>query len=173
MTSGTTSSAWPFTDTPQDRVLQLIDGLKHMRLCIGTRWGHGNQGDYYLAKAKIKGPDDSLAVLRAFHITTKELGDRDYVELNTAMLPGYREHPVSYCQILIRQTQGDISISIDCPDYSATNRDYENAKFVDSFLTSCSHLMIDPPLDDKYCICPKYYPQLWPTTICPWPTSNK
>jgi hypothetical protein len=53
-------------------------------------------------------------------------------------------------------------INIPCNnDVFATDKDFENAKFVESFLTNCSQLVIDPPLDSAFCFCPKYYPDLW------------
>jgi hypothetical protein len=138
-----------------------------MRLCKGTHSGHANQGDYYRAKANIRNSADITTILSAFHVANNRLVPGGYITVNIVELPSYRQHPVSYCPIYIRLNQEHILISFDCMNgIFATDKDYENAKFVDGFLACCSHLLIDPPLDSEYCICPKYFPKLWPDTMC-------
>ncbi len=170
---GSRGSTWPFSDTPIGSVTKWVAGLKYIRLCKGTHSGHANQGDYFLAKARTRSSTDITAILSAFHVDNKRLDAGGHMQVNIVELPGYREYPVSYCPIYIRFNRDNIAISFDCMNgIFATDKDYENAKFVDGFLTRCSHLLIDPPLDSEYCICPKYYPNFWPDTMCSLPTSD-
>lgn len=170
---GSRGSTWPFLDTPIEYVEKWVAGLKYIRLCKGTHSGHANQGDYYLAKARIRNSADIATILSAFHVASKRLDASGHVKINIVELPGYRESPVSYCPIYIRLSHEHISIKFDCMNgIFATDKDYENAKFIDGFLARCSHLLIDSPIDSEFCICPKYYPQLWPDTMCSLPTSD-
>ncbi len=153
---------WPFIDTPRVDVIKWVLSLKYMRLCKGTHSGHANQGDFYMVKLKINGSSDIKLILESFNFTSKKLDTYGFDSLNILKLPGYRQHPVSYCDISIRIFDGQMLIEIPCRnDIFATHKDFENAKFVEIFLSHCSQLVIDPPLDSEFCICPKYYPGLW------------
>ena len=115
-----------------------------------------------MVKFKINDSSDIKLILESFNFTSKKIDAYGWDSLNILELPGYRQHPVSYCYISIRIFDGQMLISFPCRNgIFATNQDFENAKFIEAFLTQCSQVIIDPPLDSDYCICPKYYPDLW------------
>jgi hypothetical protein len=53
----------------------------------------------------------------------------------------------------------DGRIELSCPDgYDVSRPTVEQARRVEPALTSLADRVIEPPLDDPHCFCPKYYP---------------
>lgn len=45
--------------------------------------------------------------------------------------------------------------------YTVTQAAVDSARSIERFLEPLAGKVIDPPQDDKYCICPKFYPSFW------------
>jgi hypothetical protein len=45
--------------------------------------------------------------------------------------------------------------------YVVTDRSIDGARVVEAAIAPLASSLIEPPLDDKHCICPKYYPEFW------------
>lgn len=60
---------------------------------------------------------------------------------------------------------GRLEISLFDPDapFEVTSRTVASAIAVESMLATVTSSVIDPPLDDPHCVCPRYYPHLWAT----------
>jgi hypothetical protein len=56
-------------------------------------------------------------------------------------------------------------LSLSDPDrpFEVTDRTVTAAVAIEVMLTTMRTAVIDPPLDDPHCDCPKYYPDLWVT----------
>ncbi|GAB4975341.1 hypothetical protein MAHJHV61_39880 [Mycobacterium avium subsp. hominissuis] len=56
-----------------------------------------------------------------------------------------------------------VTVSLSDPDdpFSVTAAAIESALFLEARISPIAAQLIDPPLDTRHCICPKYYPELW------------
>jgi hypothetical protein len=70
--------------------------------------------------------------------------------------PGHRE--ISGQRVFIWCEPGRIRISVGS-DYRVTEADVDAAEVVEKALVGAALEPVDPPIDSKYCICPKHYPE--------------
>jgi sorbitol-specific phosphotransferase system component IIA len=58
---------------------------------------------------------------------------------------------------------GRLELRLSDPDepYEVSARAVASAVAIEAALGALTSSVIDPPLDDPHCVCPKYYPHLW------------
>lgn len=58
---------------------------------------------------------------------------------------------------------GRLELRLSDPDepYEVTGQTVDSAIRIEAGLGPLTSSVIDPPLDDPHCICPKYYPHFW------------
>ena len=55
-----------------------------------------------------------------------------------------------------------LSLSDLANPYEVTESVVEAARHIEPLLAELTARVIDPPLDNYHCLCPKYHPDLWP-----------
>lgn len=118
--------------------------LRWFRLCRAFG-GHNNDGDDLRLALRARTEPERAGVLTALGIT--ELG---HVRIagETAFVTG---------------GPGRVELRLSDPDepYEVTARAVAAALRIEESLGALASSVIDPPLDDPHCVCPKYYPHLW------------
>lgn len=89
----------------------------------------------------------------------------DYARL-PSLIPGTRwiEQPghrlIAGKRVFLWCTEEAIRISLGS-DYVVSERDIADAEALEAVLAAAPLPRMDPPIDDRHCICPKYYPQFF------------
>ena len=149
--------------------------LKFFRYCRASG-GHANDGDSlevafsYDSDQDIKSFFDYLGVELVFHGTKPpqpEIGvpypgdvfaafPRLIKETEWIEQPGHcqiKGIPVfAFCE------KGKIRLSVSGGSYEVTDEHVSNAESLEKVLAEAPLKVLDPPKDNKYCFCPKYYP---------------
>ncbi len=65
--------------------------------------------------------------------------------------------------VFIQYLENQLRIGIADEDnlYEVSESSIKTAEQLEPLLASFAHLIIDPPRDDLYCVCPKNYPEFW------------
>jgi hypothetical protein len=72
------------------------------------------------------------------------------VHIDDHLLGGYRTHD-----------RFELSLSDVVDPWCVTQAAVDVAKAIDPLFDTLSECMIDPPQDNRHCICPRYYPSFW------------
>ena len=149
--------------------------LKFFRYCRATG-GHANDGDSlevtfsYESTQDLKNFFDHLGVELVQHAarpTQPEIGV-PYPGNVFASFPRliketeWIEQP-GHCQIMGIPVfawcdKGKIRLSVSCESYEVTGEHVASAESLEKVLTDAPLKVLDPPIDNKNCFCPKYYP---------------
>ena len=70
--------------------------------------------------------------------------------------PGHRE--IAGQRVFIWCERGSVMISV-ASDYEVTEADATAAEIVERSLVGAALERLEPPIDSKHCICPKFYPE--------------
>jgi len=57
--------------------------------------------------------------------------------------------------------KGKIRLSVSGDGYEVTSEHVANAELLEKVLVNAPLKLLDSPIDDKHCVCPKYYPELF------------
>ena len=60
----------------------------------------------------------------------------------------------------------ELSISDEEDIYEVTPEAVQSALAVERLIALLEDRLIDPPQDDRHCLAPKYYPELWAARAC-------
>ncbi len=74
-------------------------------------------------------------------------------------------HQIDTVTVSIWCTNNSVKITVVGPKeehWQITEAEFENAERLETIFEKYAQRIIDPPIDSKNCICPKYYPQYWP-----------
>lgn len=118
--------------------------LRWFRLCRAFG-GHDNDGDDLRLALRAGTEPEQAGVLAELGIA--ELGHVRIVGENAFASAG----------------PGRVELRLSDPDepYEVTGRAVASAVRIEEVLGALAPSVIDPPLDDPHCVCPKYYPHLW------------
>jgi len=140
--------------------------LRYFRYCLAIG-GHANDGDQLLVALRYQGADDLRSLLQALGVTP--------VNVPPPSVPGpdpipdcpglgQPEHQVLAghpCFLWPRGGRLQLSLSDLANPYEVTASVVEAARRIEPLLAELTARVIDPPLDDYHCLCPKYHPDLW------------
>jgi len=170
-----------FMTHSEEEVRRWARGLRFFRLCRPSTAAHANEGDRCLAALRFSAEDELLEIMESLGVKINRLppGSRSpavyrfdqrrmspITQFPDLAQPGFQELNCVRTHIWVRggvTRPGVIDLHISDPEnpYEATERAFQGAQRVETLLFQHEDRIIDPPLDNKYCVCPKYYPQFW------------
>lgn len=119
--------------------------MSYFRFCRAYG-GHANDGDQFLAAFRYTDEADLQAVLGS-------LGLR---QTGRCEIAGE--------QCFVGANNHRLALIVDGGDgnpYEVSEEDFQRALRLERQLQLLADRVIDPPQDDRNCICPKYYPGYW------------
>ncbi|TWF76242.1 hypothetical protein FHX44_112131 [Pseudonocardia hierapolitana] len=121
-----------------------VTRLRWFRFCSAFG-AHNNDGDDLRLALRAETEHELAAVLAALGIT----------ELGHVRIAGENAY--------VWSRLGRLELRLSDPDqpYEVTARTVESAIRIEAALGTLTSSVIDPPLDDPHCVCPKYHPHLW------------
>ncbi|GAA3470729.1 hypothetical protein [Nonomuraea roseola] len=154
--------------------------LTYFRFCRAYG-GHSNDGDRLLVRLRVETESDLPAVMSALGLPIERLPPDDPrpvagMAYTAAEFGGFRlpmprfphvRQPgavrIAGAAAHVWADTGSLTLSVnDRRDvYSVTDAAVESARAIEDLLVPVGHHVIDPPQDDRNCVCPRYYPQLW------------
>lgn len=127
-----------------DELATWAPSLRIFRYCRAFG-GHNNDGDQLLVGFRVDSQDDLRHVLAELGIAT------------TSAQPGWTT--VAGEAVFVWVGTGRVDLS--CSDgYEVTRQTLERARCVEPALKPFVDRIIEPPLDDPHCFCPRYYPDV-------------
>ena len=173
--------------------------LKHFRFARAYG-GHANDGDQLIVMLRTGDEDAMLAICRALGLVLQPMPSAPELQkLSAAELPLSCRHYPGWQQpghtsvagsrlyawlgsYLVKDESGRLtgeaipSLQLSVMDeedvWSVTEAAVAHAEAVESLLTPLAAQLIDPPQDDRNCISPKRYPEmfgLWHRATAEWP----
>lgn len=118
--------------------------LRWFRMCRASG-GHHDDGDDLRLALRAETEQELGAVLAALGLT----------ELGHVRIAGE--------SAFASARPGRLELRLSDPDepYEVSARAVASAVAIEAALGALTSSVIDPPLDDPHCVCPKYYPHLW------------
>jgi hypothetical protein len=155
--------------------------LRYFRYCRAYG-GHANDGDTLLASISIQYRSALESVLRQLGIPlvilppdnpTPEVGvsyrgdqfmqfQHGIKQFPDIKQPGHVRLSDVAAHVWVFSDRLTISLADEDNAYEVTAPTIASAHRVEMLLEPLAALVIDPPQDNKHCICPKFYPELWP-----------
>ncbi|WP_214322584.1 hypothetical protein [Nonomuraea sediminis] len=172
---GTRWTGYLYESHPPDRLRAWARELGFFRFCRAYG-GHANDGDHLLVSLRVETENDLLRTFSVLDVPVKrllpgqprpvpgvaysrfpvpmprfpEIGQPGYVEI-----AGQRAHLWSHGERL------NVSVADAVDHYSVTDAAVASAKVIEALLAPLASQVVDPPQDDRNCVCPRYYPDLW------------
>ena len=118
--------------------------LRWFRMCRASG-GHHDDGDDLRLALRAETEQELGGVLAALGLT----------ELGQVSIAGE--------SAFASARPGRLELRLSDPDepYEVSARAVASAVAIEAALGALTSSVIDPPLDDPHCVCPKYYPHLW------------
>jgi hypothetical protein len=174
--------AWLYERHSRAELRAWATRLRWFRFCRAVG-GHGDAGDDLRLALRAETEPELLAVLAALGITATTLpADAPQPVPGVAYPAGeYRAFGFRIDRFPhLRQPghvriggqpahawagRGRLELSLSDPDepYEVTGRTVTSAVAIEAELDTAALTVVDPPLDSRHCLCPKYYPELWDT----------
>lgn len=154
--------------------------LRFFRYCRAYG-GHANDGDALLASISIRYRSGLESVFRQLGIPliilppdnpTPVAGVSYPMEQFTQFQHGIKQFPDIKqpghvrlsdvaAHVWVFAENMTISIADESLAYEVTEQAIASAQRVEALLEPLAAQVIDPPQDNKHCICPKFYPEIW------------
>lgn len=177
---GTRWTGYLYESHPPDRLRTWARELGIFRFCRAYG-GHANDGDHLLVSLRVETENALLRTLSALDVPVKRLlpghprpvpgvaySADEFSRFPSAMprfpgicqpgwveIAGQRAHVWSYGDRL------NVSVADAVDHYSVTDAAVASAKAIETLLAPLASQVVDPPQDDRNCVCPRYYPDLW------------
>ncbi|MFI6318714.1 hypothetical protein ACIBG8_14390 [Nonomuraea sp. NPDC050556] len=158
-----------------DRIRVWARELRYFRFCRAYG-GHANDGDHLLAALRVDTRGGLLEVMDTLGIpvvtdvsspvpgqayTAAEYarfslpipGFPDIAQPGHVEIAGHRAHVWCHGELL------RISVADTGDPYSVTDAAVAAARSIEPLLPAAR--VVDPPQDDRNCVCPRYYPEIW------------
>jgi hypothetical protein len=153
--------------------------LKYFRFCRAYG-GHANDGDQLLLAIRLLSEHDLFEIFSALGIPIERTTQREprsvlFAPPEVARLPPkipttdipWFFQP-SHCHVAgrsvhawVRTGRLELSVADTQSPYDVTAAAIESACVIEGLVGPLTDRLLDPPQDDKNCICPKYYPSFW------------
>lgn len=180
MTHAHAFEQWMFERHSREDVAQWAPSLKFFRYCRAYG-GHMGDGDElkvalrYESESRLASLCKQLGVVLApmpAHarrpVAGKAYSSREYAEfipfirhLPHLQQPGHLilDGVRAYVHVLADRIELGAT-DADAP-YEVTARCIEGARALESRVAPLKKHLVDPPRDDRHCLCPQFYPELW------------
>jgi hypothetical protein len=154
--------------------------LAYFRFCRAYG-GHANDGDHLLVSLRVETRTDLLGTLSALAVPVRRLSADQAqpvpgVAYSAAEFsrfpapisrfpgisqPGHVEIAGQRAHVWSNGDRLTISVADIVDHYSVTDAAVASAKSIEALLVPIASHVVDPPQDDRNCVCPRYYPDLW------------
>ena len=166
-----------FAEHNESILIRWANGLSFFRFCRAYG-GHCNDGDHFLAVLRYLDEIELLTIFKALKLSPNRLGPVECDPKTGQPLPdGIYENfkfrikdlphleQIGWCEIdgcrcHAWASLGQLRLSVSGADgdsYRVSETDFENAKIIETRLHELREYIVDPPQDDRNCICPKHY----------------
>jgi hypothetical protein len=174
---------WIFERHSREELAVWAPALKCFRYCRANG-GHANDGDELKVAIRFGSEEELRSQFEALGIPLEEMpavaprpvagaayrGDEwakflPFVDsLPHLRQPSHISFNKIPCHVWIYPQKWELCIVDPAYPYEVTSRSIEHARAIDPLFKSIGNDIVDPPLDNKRCICPKFYPDLWDRT---------
>jgi hypothetical protein len=142
--------------------------LRHFRFCRAVG-GHAGDGDGLRVALRADTGAGAVALLDALGVelipvaAARARGRRSagIDRVPEMAQPGHVDVDGAAAFVWVGSDRVSISLADPRDRFSVTADTVESALVVEAHLCRIGAEFLDPPIDDRHCICPKYYPQLW------------
>jgi hypothetical protein len=165
---------------PPARLHAWVRELAYFRFCRAYG-GHSNDGDHLLVSLRVQTETDLLSTMSALDVPVKRLrpgtprpvpgvaySAAEFSRFPAAMprfpgigQPGHVEIAGQPAHVWSHGDRLNISVADTVDHYSVTDAAVASAKSIEALLAPIAGQVMDPPQDDRNCVCPRYYPGLW------------
>ena len=166
-----------FAEHDQATLQRWANQLSFFRFCRAYG-GHANDGDQFLVVLRYLNEQEYRSILGTLGLKPKELSSDDQQLTPGQSYPAseIQDHKfaikdlshleqigwceINDCRCHVRASLGRLSISVAGASgdaYRVSELDFEHAKSIETNLGDLREFVIDPPRDDRNCICPWYY----------------
>jgi len=169
---------WPryFFQSHSEDTLQSWAKRLHFFRYVRAFGGHANDGDSLVVTYLYRGCEELVAFFCLLEIPLLHHSQpppqpvpgvtycNDEMARFPSLIPGstWLEQPghgvIGGRKAFLWCTQREIQIVLS-DGYAVTEATVSQAEAIEEILASASLERLDPPLDNKHCLCPKYYPQ--------------
>jgi hypothetical protein len=167
-------------ETHSEQVLRSwAHALQYFRFCRAYG-GHANDGDQLLVAIQLQSEQDLLEIFGALRIPVEPTTEREprsvlsapselarlppkipLVHIPGFFQPGHCSIAGAHVHAWVQTGRLELSIADAQSPYDVTVAAVESARAVERLLDPLAGRLLDPPQDNKNCICPKYYPSFW------------
>ena len=152
-----------FSSHSEAELAEWVRSLEFFRFCRAFG-GHANDGDRLLVAVRIESEGDLVAVLEQLGIGVQRLPESNPSGIH--QFPGIQQPGtvrLAGADVFCWVNPGRLELWISDADdpYNVSAAAISSARLVEPCLSPLSGRLIDPPLDDRHCLCPKFYPAIW------------
>ncbi|MGW6500846.1 hypothetical protein [Nonomuraea angiospora] len=165
---------------PPARLHAWARELAYFRFCRAYG-GHANDGDQLLAGLRVETQDDLVRTLSALGVPVTWLAPdaprpasgvaytaAEFARFPAVMprfpgigQPGHVEIAGQRAHVWSHGDRLDVSVTDTVDPYNVSDAAVASAKAIEALLAPIAGQVVDPPQDDRNCVCPRYYPDLW------------
>ena len=172
--------SYVFQKHSREKIREWANSLLYFRFCRAIG-GHANDGDHFLVSIAFADEGGLCNTLKSLGLKPKAAAPRpqqpkrggtdsqtDLVRMKRPIREfphleqiGHCEIDGTKCYVWVENSHLTISVSGDKNPYEVDDDAFQRAVRIDNVLEVLSDQVIDPPQDNRKCICPKYHPELW------------
>ena len=142
-----------FREHPKRQLREWARSMRYFRFIRGPGGGMTDHGDRLAVLLRAESP---LEVDRAF----AALG---VPERTASASPVPNRIQVEGVDVSVYHANGRLELSItdSRQPYAVTQAAVDAARSVELLLERLAGMLVEPPQDDRHCVCPRYYPSFW------------
>lgn len=142
-----------FRDHTQRQLRDWARSLRYFRFVRGSGGGMDDHGDRLAVLLRVDAPGDGAKILATLSASDTPAAG---AELPSAIVVAGVK-----VGLYTRPDRIELQVTDTENPWEVTQAAVDSARAVEVVLESLAGKLIDPPQDDKYCICPKFYPSFW------------
>ena len=157
-----------FREHPKRQLREWARSMRYFRFIRGSGGGMDDHGDRLAVGLKADYGKDIQRILTALAASDPAAPlsrSSDFVRVRGV-------------KVDIHDSGGKLELSIrdSEQDWEVTQAAVDAARSVETLLEPLVDMLIEPPQDDRHCVCPKYYPSFWheeKAAALPTPTARE
>ena len=142
-----------FREHPKRQLREWARSMRYFRFIRGSGGGMDDYGDRLAVALKADSHQDIERIFAA--LSPSDTGVPVRPSRDTVRVSGASVH--------IHDSGSNLELSITDSErpMEVTQAAVDAARSVETILEPLADKLVDPPRDDKHCVCPKYYPSFW------------
>lgn len=160
-----------YSNYNHDEIRKWAPTLKFFRICYPYPYGPLEDEDGGLKAAiKIEAEQDLTDVFGKLGIPVERAADRETERTSNSRSRMSRFPEIYQPQnvkiagvgVVVNMSANlELTVFDEQREYDMTESAVESARRVETVLESVANRLIDPPIEDKRCVCPQFYPEYW------------